>query len=178
MTEPQPTASQLARLPLRAIVAYALRAAQRALTEEMTEYNVQCNCLFDIVAEFITMSTPNTDLAARVANSAAGIAEAEALEVAGRRLRVGLSARAAARCCYYAFQAAMAARGDAIGFVEKASNAAVMAARQLDGSSRESASADYQTLTKVFAKEPAYSMGPAFDPSGDGPLGPLQLYRV
>jgi len=160
MTASLPNPSQIAKLPLRAIVAYASRAAYRVLTRQDVGYTECCENTLRAANDFVQSSSVTTDVARRAAAAAADVAGAEALDESGRDLRVGLSVRAAARCCYYAVNAAISAGAERASYLETAANDALRAARQLDDPlALRLAVTDYRLLVKLFGEHATVVLG-------------------
>jgi hypothetical protein len=173
MTASLPSASLLAKLPLRSTVAYASRAARRVLTIHPVGYAEICEDALHVVNEFVRFSSGDRDLAQRAAFAAAAIAGAEAIDETGRNLRVGLATRAAACCCHYAVNAVTGPEVEQDFCLDRVGREAARAARQMDKASSEFAVADYELLIKLFGQRVSALLGDPFDPSEQGPLGPL-----
>src|SRR5271157_5858707 len=140
---------QLAKLPLRAIVAFAVRCARRVqpLGRVLTEYRqVEVDDAIAIAEGFARGG--------------------KAVRAAGAAARAGNAARAAARAVDAARAAAAKAAADA---AEDTAHAAWNTGR---AASRTAARGDLQQLLALELGRPG-TLGKPIDPAEDGPLGPL-----
>ena len=171
---PLPTAEQTSQLSLRAMVAYGSRAACRVVRARPVRYREVCEKALSAVNTFVT--SPFAGDAVREAALAAAEIVGE-LDAPWMDHRVAFSVLAAVNCCGNADLAWLSAPPIQTSALRRAARAAVRAASQWnDPFAAQLALADYELLVKLFGKRKGIFLGEPFDPSDEGPLGPVLPY--
>ncbi len=172
MTNSRPSETNLAGLPLRSIVAYAYRSALRALARSEVPHAAECGRVLELVRRFVESSCDAADQARQIGQAAAAVVGAE-ITHEPEDIGVGLAVRSAGMCSCYAAEAMDDQGTVAEARVRRAATAAARAARQMTDADRRYAAADFERLIELYGKRQGVTLGPAFDPSESGVLGPL-----
>jgi hypothetical protein len=176
-----PSAEQLEKLPLRAIVAYATRAARRVsvILRGQAEY-VIVNETLNLTESIVSSDASREISAASLMAAAARLAAMSATLREPQKVLAAMSVRAAARAAYSAIQAISdTSRSDY--YARHAARAAATAARAIDAldevaarAARERTRLDFEVLLQRFGEQHSVTFGQSFDISANAsPLGPL-----
>ncbi len=173
MTTIRPNAEQIAKLTVRSIVAYASRAARRAIATQNADDIESCERALRVANEFVeepTVVSGSERRAALAAASASDRGPTESLPL----IHVTVMACAAMMCCYYAIRTVCSKEPERATCFKRLVDEAVRAARPLDDEASAALDvADYELLVKLYGKHESITLGDPFDPSDSGPLGPI-----
>ncbi len=167
-----PTLTEINALPLRAIVAFAFRAARRVMLRYNMEHIETLQHALACLEEFVRLPAAPVDIVPRTAEAMAsllGTPDFKTIDTA----EIVLCFAKAADCCILAGMAHGVTTADANQCTAAAAGKAVQAASRMNAAEARRAASDYERLIGLFGSYERVELGEPFDPTEAGPLGPL-----